>query len=361
MLVVIAIIGVLVALLLPAVQAAREAARRMQCSNSMKQFTIAMHNYHDVAQSFPASKSFIKDVDCWSAQIMLMPYYEQMANYEMLSATSERLFQEAGYGWWSYFCYWNVDQDYELIAKAAPITALLCPSDSQSKEPTAAVEADWYWVGMPRTNVIVSRGDGLYHCETDPDVYSHNISVKRSVFAPKRWRSTAFCTDGTSNTIACSETVTSTSMRNNTDVRGGVVLAGDAHQSLDRATDRLWCASNRGYGGSNRAFDPANVAGISVRGCISDGSVQYTGFHTVLPPNYPSCNRSNHEGDWGLYPPSSNHSGGVNSGFFDGSVRFISETVNFGAATAQQVDSGPSQYGVWGALGSPNGGETTSL
>src|SRR6202007_2897605 len=57
LLVVIAIIATLIALLLPAVQAAREAARRSQCRNNLKQFGIAMHNYHDTARMFPMGAS----------------------------------------------------------------------------------------------------------------------------------------------------------------------------------------------------------------------------------------------------------------------------------------------------------------
>jgi len=91
LLVVIAIIGVLVSLLLPAVQMARESARRMKCSNQMKQFGIAMHNYVDIHQSFPIGHMFrgIFDGNPNDAQggsgfgwgSAILPYIEQNTLY----------------------------------------------------------------------------------------------------------------------------------------------------------------------------------------------------------------------------------------------------------------------------------------
>src|SRR6188768_2081419 len=76
LLVVIAVIGILVALLLPAVQAAREAARRMQCSNHLKQWSLALHNYHDTYKSFPSTGGFFASHG-WGFMPMMLPHIEQ--------------------------------------------------------------------------------------------------------------------------------------------------------------------------------------------------------------------------------------------------------------------------------------------
>lgn len=88
-------------------------------------------------------------------------------------------------------------------------------------------------------------------------------------------------------------------------------------------------------------------------------------FTTVMPPNSPSCFKYNREqGQVVLIPPTSYHSGGVNVGMLDGSVRFISDTIDTNGLADIPTGinlKGASPMGVWGALGSPNGGETVAL
>jgi len=83
LLVVIAIIGILVALLLPAVQAAREAGRRSSCGNNLKQFGLAIHNYHDVYKQMPrAGNNWARPHTSW--HVAALPFIEQAALYEQL-------------------------------------------------------------------------------------------------------------------------------------------------------------------------------------------------------------------------------------------------------------------------------------
>ena len=102
---------------------------------------------------------------------------------------------------------------------------------------------------------------------------------------------------------------------------------------------------------------------------IIDGLVIFAGFHTIFAPNGVSCADSFRENytwrplyyGWVTTPSASSyHSGGVNCGMGDGSVRFISDTIDVGDMSKGCVTSGESPYGVWGAMGSRSGGETAS-
>ncbi|MCF0234196.1 MAG: DUF1559 domain-containing protein, partial [Thermoguttaceae bacterium] len=92
------------------------------------------------------------------------------------------------------------------------------------------------------------------------------------------------------------------------------------------------------------------------------GQARYSGFNTILPPNAPSCEQDwQIPNAWGAFSPSSYHSGGVNALRADGSVMFVSDTIDTNGSGANCVTSGKSPFGVWGALGTVNGGETVSL
>ena len=118
LLVVIGIIGILVALLLPAVQAAREAARRIQCRNHLKQIGLAIHNYHDVHNHFPSG--YMSRFDSsgndlgpgWGWAAAILPQLEQSALFNQIRFDD------------------NIEDAVNSVARTTKVATYLCPSDS---------------------------------------------------------------------------------------------------------------------------------------------------------------------------------------------------------------------------------------
>ena len=139
LLVVIAIIGILVALLLPAVQAAREAARRTECNNNLKQFGIALHNYHDTYKVFPPA---LLNSGRWSGArgypntggtlnttgwAMLLPFIEEQSLYDQYDFNRPSNLSVGNRNQNSNFP--NGDDTYNAALVAdAPVDAFICPS-----------------------------------------------------------------------------------------------------------------------------------------------------------------------------------------------------------------------------------------
>ncbi len=170
LLVVITIIGILIALLLPAVQAAREAARRLQCSNNLKQLGLAAHNHHTAIGTFPVEFLGLQTGrGNWGASVMLLPYLEQQAMYDQLKPDGKEL---------------PTLSAQPLMAQ--PISVFLCPSN-----------------GGRRTNSFF--GDhGLTNYLPNESVFNLNERDKEKAGGAQPV-SIADIRDGTTNTIMWGE------------------------------------------------------------------------------------------------------------------------------------------------------------
>jgi prepilin-type processing-associated H-X9-DG protein len=340
LLVVISIIAVLIALLLPAVQAAREAARRMQCNNNLKQLGLALANYESSNGCLPPTGSDDPgdglDND-FSSKARLLPFLEQTAIYNALNQT--------------FYGIGVINPAINTTAVCATIDTFLCPSDGN--DPNFTV------LGTKTGQTNYGNNLGL------------SITMNGLAFDGPAWRMNdtakgpptrfAAIQDGTSNTAAHSEWL-----------KGRNILTGrqavwTGTMAYSRNPGSYWPGPNGNIVtlqqvlqqvaskcqpnvNSPATWDQKGMAWVNNLAGVGGG------YSHLLAPNKPACFYPQYNypkynepapgnDDVTMINAQSNHPGGVNVGFLDGSVRFIKDTVSLP---------------TWGAIATKAGGEIVS-
>lgn len=352
LLVVIAIIAVLIALLLPAVQAAREAARRAQCTNNLKQLGLSVHNYHQQTNALPAENMFLGSTGetwGWNASwaVFMLPNIEQGPLYNAYN-----------------FAY-GPDQAQNTTISYSSLAVLLCPSDNQKARPNnpwaptnycsnhggPGVIRDWAgtiveFFTCSTTNATPVNGWGPGTCWWGADSNLGFFGLEG-------------VTDGTSNTALFSEKLLGAAAANAVQPYAG--SGTDSKRGIYTITNLPTNYNTLNYASAQQGVQACQ----SVPGTTQSNTGWLNGFswslgyqwHTVVnsythynTPNKLTCLNPNDPGGlWGgtagVVTVSSNHPGGVNVCFADGSVRFIKDSVGLQP---------------WWAIGSRNGSETLS-
>lgn len=320
LLVVIAVIGILVALLLPAVQAAREAARRMSCQNNLKQLGLALHNYEGTHRVFPPST--ITDGGAagqpWSGQAMLLPYLEGDTTYTLIDFSS------------GYHQPPNTTNFPPLGVAPLRVPVLLCPSDPNDRARLNAAGVPEHYplcyglnVGMYHIYNPVTRADG-------GGAFAVNGRIGPASFV-----------DGLSNTLAISEVKAFTPRFHDAVLPAAPPaspaavspsVSGGAWSTTNGHTE--WVCGRAIHNGFTTTFTPNTKVPHQAAGATYDIDVT-----------------SSREGrnltdiTYAVVTSRSFHPGVVNSLLMDGSVRSMGQTIDLA---------------IWRGLGTRAGGEPVS-
>ncbi|MDO4587203.1 MAG: DUF1559 domain-containing protein [Planctomycetia bacterium] len=376
LLVVIAIIGILIGLLLPAVQAAREAARRMQCTNNLKQLGLSIHNFHDVQNRIPnqnndpswirgycqnGTTTRIDAVDAYSVFSLLLPYIEQNALYDEITGYCSAAAAASPYVWntddgsANIPLPWNANHMAGGVRNpfAVSISSFLCPSDSNGD----TSNSNYGLSGC--TNYMCNRGDFMIGITWGENANKRGVFFDGNIGGKMTFGGIA---DGLSNTMLFSESCVSKGSGNDVMMLSTMVAANIHGLAASN------CASTRGTNGMV-VGDTWAIKGRR----WADSRAAYTNFHAALPPNSPSCYQQANQSEAAScmqVSATSYHSGGVNVALCDGSVRFVSETVDCGDIThilgypnnsgEGHHWAGPSTGGIWGSAATPQGGESSA-
>jgi prepilin-type N-terminal cleavage/methylation domain-containing protein/prepilin-type processing-associated H-X9-DG protein len=313
LLVVIAIIGILVGLLLPAVQAAREAARRMQCSNNLKQSGLALHNYHDTHKVFPPCKigngqvvnnsQLIRSVVNTTGWALLLPFVEQTAAYNqynfnicssMAKQNSARAPAAPVMG----------DDTVNNAITSARYSFLECPSHASAGQLFSFREGtnDPYSMrNARRTSYFFSTGQ--YDDGTSP---YRNLLTRRlqamGAFGNDGAASIDDIQDGTSNVLALGESV------------GGSTKVDTKWGPWGLTGTRTCCHGKVASSPNNTTLTPA---------LLNPNAADRRDYHIN------SAYRNRADGKHFAWTFSSQHTGGAQFAFCDGSIHFVSETIDY--------------------------------
>jgi prepilin-type N-terminal cleavage/methylation domain-containing protein/prepilin-type processing-associated H-X9-DG protein len=350
LLVVIAIIAVLIALLLPAVQSAREAARRMQCTNNLKQLALGAMNYESSNGVFPPHSMAVQqyNVVAWLPFSWIPPllqYTEQQPMFNAINFLMEPM--HSGPGGFA-----------NSTASLSKLSVLMCPSESNSPDLRAwPITSTGRFYGS--TNYVGNMGGpGILQVASGTIVPAkgadYGAGYPGGSFGPV---TIASITDGTSNTALMSERLLGQNVvftRSSPNARRGIFTPPQGFGLTGNPADALafvqGCNNIPGSQGVYAMRTPGQLwiatfpQWVVVNGYTHFGTPNQVSCYNPSDPA-PNVSAPAYVGLAGSAPPTSNHPGGVNMAFADGSVRYIKDSIN------------PQSF--W-ALGSRAGGEVLS-
>jgi prepilin-type N-terminal cleavage/methylation domain-containing protein len=296
LLVVIAIIAVLIALLLPAVQQARESARRTQCKNNLKQFGLALHNYHDAHSIWPPGHNQTGPHRKGGAQIHLLPYMDQAAAYNLINFTERTTSTD-----------WMGDNADSFQIVREPPSFWLCPTDDGGKQVSPwRTTSQWGRAGI--TN---------YACNAGAQQIDSTNSCSQFVISGGYFGTggvnLAYTEDGRRVSGVFSLQAWGAKIRDISDGMSNVIAMGEVrpHCAVLNGQGPWMCCS----GGAAFTTPPMNF-----NTCPAEGGIAADGSGSGC--NSPHA-RSAAEGF------KSKHEGGAQFVLCDGSVRFISENIDY--------------------------------